>query len=138
MINRVPVKYRNFPGPFKSYAPRVTRPIQIWFWVVTIPLVVALTVCGRMISMPYLGISGAFVGMAFLLFLQRRWRSRLIRLDWLLCLQCAYPLGGGAPRGHCPECGRLYTHASARWGWKVLCGEWSDEMDPPPPLPKAD
>tara|TARA_Y100000589_G_scaffold1460_2_gene1296 strand:- start:7715 stop:8125 length:411 start_codon:yes stop_codon:yes gene_type:complete len=134
--HRVPLKYRNFPGPFQPYAPRVARPVELWFWVVYLALVLAVT--GVMMDWPllsYIAISG---GIAVSVWLLRRWRGRLRRHDWLLCTWCGYPLGGGEPQGQCPECGRPYTHASTRWGWKVLCGEWSEEMDPPPPLPRRE
>ncbi len=136
MNHRVPLKYRNFPGPFQPYAPRVARPVELWFWVVYLALVLAVT--GVMMDWPllsYIAISG---GIAVSVWLLRRWRGRLRRHDWLLCTWCGYPLGGGEPQGQCPECGRPYTHASTRWGWKVLCGEWSEEMDPPPPLPRRE
>jgi hypothetical protein len=78
-----------------------------------------------------------FIGCGAVLthFYQRRWQRRLGRHDWLLCLQCGYPLEHAAAEGCCPECGQAYTHASTRWGWRVFCGRWSDDMDPPPPLP---
>ena len=135
MNNRVPLKYQNFPGPFKPYAPRVARPIQVWFWVVYLALVLVMAVTGIMMNWPYLSYLAIFGGIAVSLYLLRRWRRRLRRHDWLLCTWCAYPIDGGEPEGRCPECGRPYTHASTRWGWKVMCGEWSEDMDPPPPLP---
>ncbi|MAB81867.1 MAG: hypothetical protein CMJ24_11830 [Phycisphaerae bacterium] len=135
MNRRVPLKYRNFPGPFEPYAPQVARPTQVWFWVVYLALVVVLAVAGVLAHWPYLPYLAMFGGIAVSVFLLRRWRRRVSRYDWLLCTGCAYPIQHCPPEGRCPECGRAYTHDSTRWGWRVLCGKWSDDMDPPPPLP---
>lgn len=66
---------------------------------------------------------------------RRRWKHRLSSHDWLLCLHCGYPLERTKPQGRCSECGHGYTHGSSSWGWRVQSGMWTDDMDPPPPLP---
>ena len=138
MNRRVPLKYRNFPGPFAPYRPSVTLPNQVWFWVVYLSVVLALAVTSILTAWPFLPYVavGAAIGMAA--YLLSRWRRRLMRYDWLLCTGCAYPINLGASEGRCPECGQPYTHASTRWGWRVHCGTWSEDMDPPPPLPPRD
>ena len=138
MNRRVPLKYRNFPGPFAAYRPSVTRPLRVWFWGLYFTALLALALTGVLIGwplMPYAAVLGAVGMVAYRL---SRWRRRLIRFDWLLCTACTYPINLCSSEGRCPECGRAYTHASTRWGWRVLCGVWSDDMEPPPPLPLRD
>ena len=47
----------------------------------------------------------------------RRWRRRLMDLDYEACLNCAYPLKGLPSKHMCPECGAPYSlnHVKAMW-----------------------
>lgn len=132
----IKLKFRGFPGPFAPYRPVVAQPnylvigALILFELATI---VVLMWIFRYTFFTFLLFVGG--GVALTCFYKRRWQRRLDRHDWLLCLQCGYPLEHAAAEGRCAECGHAYTHASTRWGWHVFCGRWSDGMDPPPPLP---
>ena len=135
----VPIKYRNFPGPFATYRPNVARLKHQWVVIVMVLLGVVSAVAVAFIFEPSAAFLPAIaVGVMLPHLWQRRWRHRLVRHEWLLCLQCGYPLDQARPEARCSECGTSYTHASTRWGWRVMAGKWSSDMDPPPPPPMRD
>ncbi|MDG2291592.1 MAG: hypothetical protein P8L37_02960 [Phycisphaerales bacterium] len=136
---RIPIKYRGFPGPFAHYRPVAAQPNNIFlgalllFWIGCFAFSFFLF-SNTIVTTPFL-----IVGWLTLAYCWRtRWTRRARPHDWLLCLQCAYPLDELPSESRCPECGNLYTHASTRWGWRVMTGNWSSDMDPPPPLPQRD
>ena len=136
MRPRVPVKYRDFPGPFAPYRPIAAKRnflviIPLVFVWIGAPLLLVTQLPFIFTTAPVL--LGASVLAGYLW--QTRWKRRSTPHNWLLCLKCAYPLSQLPPVGRCPECGESYTHASTSWGWRVLCNQWTDDMDPPPPLP---
>lgn len=143
VLPQIPVKYRGLQGPFERYRPEVVTPSKLMLGIVFLsPPIVAL------ITIWLLGIESASYWIAVtpifscLLIIPgvrlRRWRRRLERHQWVLCLKCGFPLDHSAACGRCPECGAAYTHDSTRWGWRVVLNEWSEDMDPPPPLPAQD
>lgn len=139
MKSRVPIKYRGFPGPFARYRPiaaQLNQPLILCllFLLVVATVVLWLFFFSEVTMDPLFIIVGLVVAIGTH-FWRTRWKRRLARHQWLLCLQCAYPLDTLSPEGRCPECGRPYNRASTSWGWHVLCNQWTDDMDPPPPLP---
>ena len=132
----IKLKFRGFPGPFAPYRPVAAQPNFLVIGALILFGLVAMVVMiwiFRYTLVAYPLFVGC--GAALTYFYKRRWQRRLDRHDGLLCLQCAYPLEQAAAEGRCPECGHAYTHASTRWGWRVFCGRWSDDLDPPPPMP---
>lgn len=139
MKARIPIKYRGFPGPFIPYRPIAAQPnhplIFCLMFLLTVPIIVLSLLFFSDVTMgPQFIIMGSVLAIGTY-FWRTRWKRRLVRHQWLLCLQCAYPLDMLPPEGRCPECGKPYNQASTSWGWRVLCNQWTVDMDPPPPLP---
>ena len=53
----------------------------------------------------------------------RRWRKKAQRLDYHLCVHCAYSLHGLSESGNCPECGSEYTFQGCEIVWKKFCNQ---------------
>ena len=139
MNSRVPIKFRGFPGPFAPYRPIAAQPnhplVFCLMFLLAVPIIVLSLFFFSNVTMgPQFIIMGSVLAIGSH-FWRTRWKRRLAHHQWLLCLQCAYPLNTLSPEGRCPECGEFYTYASTSWGWRVLCNQWTEDMDPPPPLP---
>ncbi len=48
---------------------------------------------------------------------KRRWRRKILTLNYEACLRCAYPLRGLPPKHVCPECGEPYDIQDVRRSW---------------------
>jgi hypothetical protein len=42
------------------------------------------------------------------------------RFGYCICPYCLYPLGPSPSAGHCPECGKPYTHAALVPDWRSV------------------
>ncbi|MEE2907058.1 MAG: hypothetical protein VX527_04415 [Planctomycetota bacterium] len=64
-----------------------------------------------------------FVALVVLVYLGhlRKWRRKVERLDYQLCVHCGYSLQGSPEKGTCPECGSDYTLEHCQIAWRKFC-----------------